>query len=115
MRTGFRSARSRRTVALKIEGYLGMSPTDAAGMSGDWDGSAVAMSPAARRSSAESWGKRIMVLPLSRSSQRSERQRLDAPCSVDLLGHLEGRIELADAVLLHQLEALGFLFRLGLG
>mmetsp|Transcript_26299 Transcript_26299/g.62388 ORF Transcript_26299/g.62388 Transcript_26299/m.62388 type:complete len:276 (+) Transcript_26299:192-1019(+) len=46
--------------------------------------------------------------------QRIKRQRFDAASAVDLLGDLEGRIQLADAVLLHQLKAFRLLFRLGL-
>lgn len=51
-----------------------------------------------------------MSLP---SGQRVQRQRFDAPRTVDLLGHAEGGIQLADAVLLHQLEAFGLLLGLG--
>ena len=74
---GFRSTRTSRAVALKIDGYLGMSPATLAGMSGRCEDSALAVSPAASRSSAESKASPSKgpcsrrVLPVSRS--RSSR------------------------------------------
>src|SRR3546814_1256485 len=50
---GFRSTRTSRAAALKIDGYLGMSPATPAGMSGEWAGSATVVLPAASRSMAD--------------------------------------------------------------
>src|SRR3546814_15262121 len=38
---GFRATRTSRAAALKIDGYLGMSPATPAGMSGEWAGSEI--------------------------------------------------------------------------
>ena len=40
--------------------------------------------------------------------RQAQGWRLDATRLVDLLGHLEGRVEFTDAVLLHELVTLGF-------
>ena len=50
----------------------------------------------------------------SRQASASSASGLDAAGAVDLLGHAEGGIQFADAVLLHQLEAFGLLLGLGL-